>query len=110
MTPSRSNTDLEPSRHALTDCQLAWIIGAGLFALVAWPLLFMELPPYQDLYAHCAGLTVLIHPERYPEFESTGMFKTYAMFYTLGRLIAPHIGVMLFAKIFRQSWSPPTPL
>jgi hypothetical protein len=60
----------------LSDAQLCAIASAVLFVLSAWPAFLVRLPPLQDLPAHLATLTVLRHPDAYPDFVATGFFKT----------------------------------
>ena len=73
----------------LSDGQLVWSIGSLLFALSAWPLLLVELPPLQDLPNHVATAHIVAHPELYPEFQFNGLFKSNCLltlwFYLLGR-------------------------
>ena len=72
----------------LSDGQLVWIVGALLFALSAWPLLLVELPPLQDLPNHVATAHIAAHPALYPEFTFNGLFKSNCLltlwFYLLG--------------------------
>src|SRR5688572_25980332 len=60
----------------LTDTQLSLVISAFMFVFAAWPLALTEVPPYQDLPNHLAAVTVIHHPEQYPEFAFNGWFKT----------------------------------
>jgi hypothetical protein len=46
----------------LTDAQLALAVSVTLFAVTAWPLLLVEVPPYQDLPNHLAAATIINHP------------------------------------------------
>lgn len=84
----------------LSDAQLASLIGVALFALSAWPLLLVEVPPLQDLPNHIASVTVLANPSKYPEFVSNGFFKTntavFAWLVFAGRVL----GINLAAKVF----------
>ena len=47
---------------ALSDRALWLAIGAALFVLSAWPLVLVELPPFQDLPNHIASAYVLQLP------------------------------------------------
>jgi hypothetical protein len=84
----------------LGDRQLAAAIGAVLFALAAWPLALTEIPPYQDLPNHLAALTVIDHPNAYPEFASNGFLKTNAALFTWLYFASKLIGAAAAAKIF----------
>lgn len=86
--------------RGLTDARLAWVIGAVLFVLSAWPLLLTETPPFQDLPNHLASVTVIQHPERYPEFVSNGFLKTNAALFTWLFFVGKVVGVKLAAKSF----------
>jgi hypothetical protein len=72
----------------LGDAQLVGITGALLFALSAWPLLLVALPPLQDLPNHVATAHIVAHPQLYPEFQFNGLFKSNCLltlwFYLLG--------------------------
>ncbi len=87
---------VSPTRFASrwTDRQLATALGALYFALTGWPLLFLRVPPYQDLPDHLATVCVLMQPERYPEFISNGWFKANSLFVALTFLLAKAIGVL----------------
>jgi hypothetical protein len=64
---------------ALTDAQLVLVTGGILFALFAWPLLLVGLPPLQDLPNHLATAHIIQHPELYPEYTFNGFFKSNAL-------------------------------
>ena len=84
----------------LSDRQAALAASAALFVLAAWPMALTEVPPFQDLPNHLAAVTVIEHPERYPEFAFNGFLKTnaalFAWLYFLGKVT----GVKLAAKLF----------
>ncbi len=80
--------------------RLALLLGAVLFVLAAWPLAMTEVPPYQDLPNHLAAVTVLLHPERYPEFVSNGFFKTNTALFLWLCTVGPVVGLALAAKLF----------
>ena len=63
----------------LSDLRLTLLIGAGLFALSAWPLLLVPLPPLQDLPNHVATAHIVAHPDLFPEFTFNGLFKSNAL-------------------------------
>ena len=64
--------------RSLSDTRLALLVSATLLVLSAWPLLLVEVPPFQDLPNHLASVTVIQHPERYPEFVSKISFQQSA--------------------------------
>jgi len=73
---------------SLTDAQLVLLVAALLFALAAWPLLLVPLPPLQDLPNHLATAHIVAHPELYPQFAFNGLFKSNCLltlwFYLVG--------------------------
>jgi hypothetical protein len=83
----------------VSDRQLATLIGGVLLALAGWPLLFLQVPPYQDLPGHMATVCVLLNPERYPEFLSNGWLKANSLFLGLLYLAAKAVGVVDAARI-----------
>jgi len=88
---------------ALTDAQLALLVGAALFVVGAWPLALTEVPPYQDLPNHLATLTVIENPERYPELVFNGFFKTnaalFAWLFVVGKVTGAKLAARLFALL-----------
>jgi hypothetical protein len=104
MAAAASSDDTTPdpksARLRWTDRQLALLIGAGLFAFVAWPLLFLHIPPYQDLPGHLAAVAILANPEKYPEFIATGFLKPNSLLFLWTLNIGRHIGFVLAAKLF----------
>ncbi len=88
---------------ALTDGQLALVVSAALFVAAAWPLALTEVPPYQDLPNHLAAITVIEHPEQYPEFVFNGFFKTnaalFAWLYVGGKIFGVNMAARLFALL-----------
>jgi hypothetical protein len=92
------------ARAALaTDARLVLVIGTAYFVLAAWPLLFLRLPPYQDMPDHLATVSVLLHPERYPEYVSNGWLKANSLFvftvYQLAKVVPPMAAGRLFATL-----------
>ena len=63
----------------LTDAQLALLLASALFALSAWPLLLVDLPPFQDLPNHVATAHIVEHPELFPQFAFNGFFKSNSL-------------------------------
>ncbi|HZU84309.1 MAG TPA: hypothetical protein VE987_15375 [Polyangiaceae bacterium] len=86
-----------------TDAQLAALLALGLLALAAWPLALVDLPPLQDLPNHLAAVSVIEHPERYPEFAYNGLFKTNAALFAwllgVGRLVGARQAARLFVLV-----------
>jgi hypothetical protein len=64
------------------------LVAGVLFVLAAWPLLLVQLPPFQDLPNHVATAHIIAHPSLYPEFGFNGLFKSNALltlwFFLLG--------------------------
>jgi hypothetical protein len=86
-----------------SDAQLALFVSAVLFALAAWPLALVDLPPFQDLPNHLATVTVIEHPERYPEFVFNGFFKTNSLLFTwllfAGKAVGLNFAVWSFVLV-----------
>jgi hypothetical protein len=83
-----------------SDARLAWLLSAALFLLAAWPLALVDVPPLQDLPNHLAAITVIQHPDAYPEFVFTGFFKTNAALFSWLLLVGRLIGTRAAAKLF----------
>jgi hypothetical protein len=64
---------------SLSDGRLTALVALALFALSAWPLLLVDLPPLQDLPNHVATAHIIAHPDVYPEFVFNGLFKSNAL-------------------------------
>jgi hypothetical protein len=62
-----------------SDRRLVLLVALALFALAAWPLLLVDLPPYQDLPNHVATAHIIAHPDLYPEYVFNGLFKSNAL-------------------------------
>jgi hypothetical protein len=84
----------------LSDRQAAFAASAVLFVLAAWPMAFVEVPPFQDLPNHLAAVTVIEHPERYPEFAFNGFLKTNAALFAWLYVVGKVTGLKLAAKLF----------
>jgi hypothetical protein len=78
---------------------LVSLVALALFALAAWPLLLVELPPFQDLPNHVASVHILTHPELYPEYVSNGFFKSNSLF-TLWLYLLGGQGLYGAARVF----------
>jgi hypothetical protein len=64
---------------ALPDRALWLAIGGALFALSAWPLLLVELPPLQDLPNHVASAYIAQRLDSYPEYVFNGFAKSNSL-------------------------------
>ena len=84
----------------LTDAELAAILGAFLFALAAWPIPLLDVPPYQDLAGHMATATIISNPELYPEFVFNGFLKTNATLIVWLVFVGKVVGAKWAAKSF----------
>jgi hypothetical protein len=88
---------------SLTDGQAALLVSAALFVVGAWPLALTSVPPYQDLPNHLAAVTVIEHPELYPEFVFNGFAKTntalFAFLYFVGKVVGVALASRLFALL-----------
>jgi hypothetical protein len=91
---------LAASLARLTDGQLALLLGGVLFLVAAWPLALVDLPPFQDLPNHLATITVIQHPERYPEFVFNGYFKTNSALFTWLLVVGNVAGTKMAARLF----------
>jgi hypothetical protein len=84
----------------LDDARLALLLGAALFVLAAWPLALVKVPPLQDLPNHLATATVLLHPDRYPEYAFNGFFKTNGALFAFLYVVGKRTGVEVAARLF----------
>jgi hypothetical protein len=64
---------------ALPDRALVAAVGILLFALAAWPLLLVEVPPFQDLPNHLASAHIAEHLDLYPDLAFNGLAKSNSM-------------------------------
>jgi hypothetical protein len=67
------------SLAGLSDAWLVALAATLLFALSAWPLLLVALPPLQDLPNHVASAHIAAHPDLYPQYVFNGFFKSNAL-------------------------------
>jgi hypothetical protein len=86
--------------ESLDDRRLATVLGAAMFLTVAWPILLLDVPPYQDLPGHLAEVTVLAHPYRYPELVSNGWLKSNSALVAWTFFVGRLVGVKLAARLF----------
>ena len=74
----------------LSDAWLTLLVALVLFVLAAWPLLLVDLPPFQDLPNHVATAHIIAHPDLYPQYIFNGFFKSNSILtlwlYTFGGL------------------------
>jgi hypothetical protein len=84
---------------ALTDAQLIALTATALFALFAWPLLLVSMPPFQDLPNHVVSAHIVAHPDLYPEFVFNGLFKSNALL-TLWLYVFGPFGLFGAARAF----------
>ena len=84
----------------LGDQKLALVIGLALFVLVGWPLLFLGIPPYQDLPGHLAAVTILANPSSYPEFVATGFLKPNSLLFVWTLYVGRAVGFVFASKLF----------
>jgi hypothetical protein len=84
---------------ALSDARLTFATALALFALSAWPLLLVALPPYQDLPNHVATAHIVAHPELYRELAFNGFFKSNGLL-TLWFHVAGGLGLFAAARVF----------
>jgi hypothetical protein len=83
----------------VSDAWLVVLVALVLFALAAWPLLLVALPPFQDLPNHVATAHILAHPDRYPEYVSNGFFKSNSVLSLWLHLMGGH-GLYGAARVF----------
>lgn len=83
----------------LSDARLTALAALALFALAAWPLLLVHLPPFQDLPNHVATAHIVAHPELYPQYAFNGLFKSNSLL-TLWLLLAGDGRLFGAARLF----------
>lgn len=99
-TPSSSPFQRLIERLAsLSDAQLILVVALLLFALAAWPLLRVELPPFQDLPNHVATAHIIAHPNLYPQYVSNGLLKSNSLL-TLWLYVLGGHGLFAAARVF----------
>lgn len=84
----------------MSDRALVTAIGALLFLLAAWPILLVDVPPYQDLPGHMATATVVAERALYPEFVFNGFLKTNAALVAWLVFVGRVAGIKLAAKLY----------
>ncbi len=83
-----------------SDETLALLCAAAVFVLCAWPLLLVDVPPYQDVANHLAVSTIIDFPADYPDYVFTGFVKTNAAFYAWEHFVGHAIGHLLAIRLF----------
>jgi hypothetical protein len=83
----------------VSDRALATLLGAALFVVAGWPLLFLWMPPYQDLPDHLATACVLLHPERFPEYTVNGLLRANALMDVVTLALAKALGVLAAGRV-----------
>jgi hypothetical protein len=74
--PTSAAYRLQQWLAGVSDTQLNLLVALLLFALAAWPLLLVELPPFQDLPHHVATSHIIAHPDLYPQYLFNGFLKS----------------------------------
>jgi hypothetical protein len=87
-----------PSR-SLSDARLTALVALTLFVLSAWPLLLVDLPPFQDLPNHVATAHIIAHLDLFPQFGFNGLFKSNALLTLWLHLVGGH-GLFGAARAF----------
>jgi hypothetical protein len=88
-----------PWLGSLSDTRLTLLVALVLFALAAWPLLLVDLPPFQDLPNHVASVHILTHPDLYPEYVFNGFLKSNSLL-TLWLYVMDSHGLFGAARAF----------
>lgn len=83
----------------LTDTRLVLLLALILFALAAWPLLLVDLPPLQDLPNHVAIAHIVAHADLYPQYIFNGFFKSNSLLALWLYAVGDH-GLFGAARIF----------
>ncbi len=83
----------------LSDARLTLLVALLLFALAAWPLVLVDLPPLQDLPNHVATAHIVAHPELYPEYVFNGFFKSNSLLTLWLYMVGSH-GLFGAARVF----------
>lgn len=97
---SRPWAALRARTAAWSDARLASVISAALFVLSGWFVALTDVPPFQDLPNHLAAVTVIKHPELYPEYVVNGFFKTNTALFAWLSFVGSVTGTKLAAKLF----------
>ena len=79
--------------------RLTLLVALALFALAAWPLLLVDVPPFQDLPNHLATAHIVAHPDLYPQLAFNGLFKSNALLTLWLHVFGGH-GLFGAARVF----------
>jgi len=82
-----------------SDARLTALVALVLFVLAAWPLLLVDLPPFQDLPNHVATAHIIAHPDLYPQYGFNGLFKANCLLTLWFHLVGSH-GLFGAARAF----------
>jgi hypothetical protein len=78
--PFAATADRAAQRLAeVSDARWLGFVALTLFVTAAWPLLLVDLPPFQDLPNHVATAHIIAHPDVYPQFAFNGFFKSNSL-------------------------------
>jgi hypothetical protein len=77
--PTSATHRLKQWLAGLSDARLTLLVAPLLFVLAAWPLLLVELPPFQDLPHHVATSHIIAHPDLYPQYLFNGFLKSNSL-------------------------------
>jgi len=97
-----SNSWLVARLAGVSNAMLVSLVALALFALAAWPLLLVELPPFQDLPNHVASAHIAAHLDRYPQYVFNGFFKSNSLLALWLYLAGEHcsLGLLGAARAF----------
>ena len=96
----KAPADRLTSLMTLSTRRLVLRLGLPLFLLAVFPLLFVPVPPFQDLPNHLASIHVVEHADKYPEFVFNGHFKTNGALFAWLHLVGSVTGTFVAAKLF----------
>ena len=82
-----------------SNATLVSLVALALFATAAWPLLLVDLPPFQDLPNHVASAHIAAHLDLYPQYVFNGFFKSNSLL-TLWLYVAGEHGLFGAARAF----------
>jgi hypothetical protein len=82
-----------------SNVPLVLLVALALFAMAAWPLLLVGLPPLQDLPNHVASAHIAAHLDLYPQYVFNGLLKSNSLL-TLWLYLAGDHGLFGAARAF----------
>jgi hypothetical protein len=71
--------DLRRRLADLSDARLCLLWALVWFVLAAWPLLLVEVPPFQDLPNHLATAHIVANPALYPQYAFNGFWRSNSL-------------------------------